>query len=75
MLTSNGDLTIVQVHQTDSGTYVCVASNGLGEPVRREVGLQVTGELILQTYICFASCLIFWCSGFGRLTNSFLLLP
>lgn len=44
MLTSNGDLTIVQVRQSDDGTYVCVASNGLGEPVRREVPLQVTGE-------------------------------
>ncbi|XP_023166310.2 papilin isoform X6 [Drosophila hydei] len=42
VLTSNGDLTIVQVRQTDDGTYVCVASNGLGEPVRREVALQVT---------------------------------
>lgn len=44
VLTSNGDLTIVQVRQSDDGTYVCVASNGLGEPVRREVPLQVTGE-------------------------------
>ena len=43
MLTSSGDLTIVQVRQTDSGSYVCVASNGLGEPVRREVELRVTG--------------------------------
>ncbi|KQS52137.1 papilin isoform X5 [Drosophila erecta] len=42
VLTANGDLTIVQVRQTDDGTYVCVASNGLGEPVRREVALQVT---------------------------------
>lgn len=47
VLTSNGDLTIVQVRQTDSGSYVCLASNGLGEPVRREVELQVTGMYIL----------------------------
>lgn len=64
MLTSNGDLTIVQVHQTDSGTYVCVASNGLGEPVRREVGLQVTGKFILQIYMfCLLPALLvlwFW---------------
>lgn len=44
VLTSSGDLTIVQVRQTDDGTYVCVASNGLGDPVRREVALQVTGK-------------------------------
>lgn len=44
MLTSNGDLTIVQVRQTDTGTYICVASNGLGEPVSREIDLLVTGE-------------------------------
>lgn len=43
VLTSSGDLTIVQVRQTDSGSYVCLASNGLGEPVRREIQLQVTG--------------------------------
>jgi len=34
------------VRQTDDGTYVCVASNGLGEPVRREVALQVTGTFL-----------------------------
>ncbi|XP_017001607.2 papilin isoform X1 [Drosophila takahashii] len=51
VLTSNGDLTIVQVRQTDDGTYVCVASNGLGEPVRREVALQVTAPVSLPAYI------------------------
>ncbi|XP_065722467.2 papilin isoform X3 [Drosophila suzukii] len=51
VLTSNGDLTIVQVRQTDDGTYVCVASNGLGEPVRREVALQVTEPVSLSAYI------------------------
>ncbi|XP_033162682.1 papilin isoform X2 [Drosophila mauritiana] len=51
VLTANGDLTIVQVRQTDDGTYVCVASNGLGEPVRREVALQVTEPVSQPAYI------------------------
>ncbi|XP_043651988.1 papilin isoform X5 [Drosophila teissieri] len=51
VLTANGDLTIVQVRQTDDGTYVCVASNGLGEPVRREVALQVTEPVNQPAYI------------------------
>ncbi|XP_038104409.1 papilin isoform X3 [Culex quinquefasciatus] len=41
VLTSSGDLQIVQLHRTDSGTYVCIADNGVGEPVLREVKLQV----------------------------------
>ncbi|XP_059610562.1 papilin isoform X1 [Phlebotomus argentipes] len=41
LLTSTGDLQIVQLHRTDSGTYVCVADNGLGAPVTREVELRV----------------------------------
>ncbi|XP_055921966.1 papilin isoform X3 [Eupeodes corollae] len=41
ILSSSGDLSIVQVHQSDSGSYICVASNGLGAPVSREVNLQV----------------------------------
>lgn len=61
MLTSNGDLTIVQVRQSDDGTYVCVASNGLGEPVRREVPLQVTGELTPHPPCCYAFSCLFWC--------------
>lgn len=44
MLTSSGDLQIVQLHRTDSGTYVCIADNGVGEPVFREVKLQVNGK-------------------------------
>ncbi|XP_015037150.2 papilin isoform X5 [Drosophila pseudoobscura] len=51
VLTSTGDLTIVQVRQTDDGTYVCVASNGLGEPVRREVALQVTEPVDTAAYV------------------------
>uniref|UniRef100_A0A182JSY1 Papilin n=1 Tax=Anopheles christyi TaxID=43041 RepID=A0A182JSY1_9DIPT len=29
VLTSDGDLKIVQLHRTDSGTYVCIADNGI----------------------------------------------
>lgn len=49
-MTSSGDLTIVQVRETDSGSYVCIASNGLGDPVRREVELQITGLVIKYLY-------------------------
>lgn len=42
-ITTDGDLQIVQLHRTDSGTYVCVADNGLGK-VEREVALEVSGE-------------------------------
>lgn len=34
------------MHKTDSGTYVCVADNGIGEPVQREIKLDIAGELI-----------------------------
>ncbi|XP_059610565.1 papilin isoform X4 [Phlebotomus argentipes] len=44
LLTSTGDLQIVQLHRTDSGTYVCVADNGLGAPVTREVELRVNAS-------------------------------
>uniref|UniRef100_A0A0K8V734 Papilin n=2 Tax=Bactrocera latifrons TaxID=174628 RepID=A0A0K8V734_BACLA len=51
VLTAAGDLTIVQVRQTDSGSYVCVASNGLGDPVSREVQLAVTAPLETPAYV------------------------
>ncbi|XP_054726012.1 papilin isoform X2 [Anastrepha obliqua] len=51
VLTAAGDLTIVQVRQTDSGSYVCVASNGLGEPVSREVQLAVTEPKEIPAYV------------------------
>lgn len=49
-LTTEGDLQIVQLHRTDSGTYVCVADNGIGDPVTREVSLTVTGKLVTLNY-------------------------
>ncbi|XP_055613416.1 papilin-like isoform X1 [Uranotaenia lowii] len=51
VLTSNGDLQIVQLHRTDSGTYVCIADNGIGEPVLREVKLQVNDPVPRDAYI------------------------
>lgn len=43
VLSSGGDLQIVQLHRTDAGTYVCVAYNGIGSSVEREVKLTVDG--------------------------------
>ncbi|XP_058455699.1 papilin isoform X2 [Malaya genurostris] len=51
VLTSNGDLQIVQLHRTDSGTYVCIADNGIGEPALREVKLQVNDPVPRDAYI------------------------
>lgn len=44
-MSSEGDLQIVQLHRTDAGTYVCVAYNGIGSSVEREVKLTVDGML------------------------------
>lgn len=70
MLTSSGDLQIVQLHRTDSGTYVCIADNGVGAPVERRVNIQVTGMKSIYTNSFFLSCflltLIFpWCGMFS----------
>ncbi|XP_053682403.1 papilin [Sabethes cyaneus] len=51
VLTSSGDLQIVQLHRTDSGTYVCIADNGIGDPVFREVSLQVNDPVPRDAYI------------------------
>lgn len=48
VLSSNGDLQIVQLHRTDSGTYVCVAYNGIGNSVEREIQLTVDGKLVVN---------------------------
>lgn len=47
VLSSEGDLQIVQLHRTDAGTYVCVAYNGIGNSVEREVKLTVDGKRFL----------------------------
>ncbi|XP_053670896.1 papilin [Anopheles nili] len=50
-LTSTGDLQIVQLHRTDSGTYVCIADNGVGSPVMREIQLTVKDPVPRDAYI------------------------
>lgn len=48
---------IVQVHQSDSGTYVCVADNGIGVPVEREVNLEIKGKFIFRVHVnSFVEC-------------------
>lgn len=48
---ANGDLTIVQVKETDSGTYVCIASNGFGAPVQREITLNVQSKFLFEIFL------------------------
>lgn len=55
-LTSGGDLQIVQVHKSDSGTYVCVADNGIGIPVEREVKLEIAGKYSVFFFVGY--CLV-----------------
>lgn len=40
----DGSLQIINLYQTDSGIYLCVADNGIGHPLQRQVQLQVTGK-------------------------------
>lgn len=42
-LFSDGSLQIVGLYRYDSGQYLCIASNGIGEPVKKEVNLIVKG--------------------------------
>lgn len=42
-LYSDGTLQIVGLYRYDSGLYICIASNGIGEPIRKEVYLTVKG--------------------------------
>ena len=57
VLSSQGDLQIVQLHRTDAGTYICVAFNGVGNSVEREIKLTVDGKFLKN-----ASCFLpnFW---------------
>ncbi|XP_027848870.1 papilin isoform X1 [Aphis gossypii] len=40
-LFADGTLQIVGLYKYDSGVYICMASNGIGEPIRKEVYLTV----------------------------------
>lgn len=53
MISGNGVLQIVSVYRNDSGTYVCVADNGAGQPIRKEFNLEVKGE--------FSDFFCMWC--------------
>lgn len=44
----------MQLHRTDSGTYVCVAYNGIGGSVEREITLTVDGMIMAFTLISLA---------------------
>lgn len=48
---STGDLQIVQVHQSDSGTYVCIADNGMGAAVERQVDLKIAGKFHTDSFL------------------------
>lgn len=50
LLTSTGDLQIVQLHRTDAGTYVCIAYNGIGVSVERQISLTVNGKRLMWFY-------------------------
>lgn len=60
VLSSSGDLQIVQLHRTDAGTYVCVAYNGIGDSVEREVHLSVDGKFCYNLFYLFDFVWVFW---------------
>lgn len=43
----DGSMQIVNLYRTDSGVYICIADNGIGNPTQKEYNLQVTGILYL----------------------------
>lgn len=49
----------MQLHRTDAGTYVCVAFNGIGNSVEREISLTVDGKLkILFHFLIFCRWIV-----------------
>lgn len=45
---TDGSLQIIGLYRYDSGLYICMASNGIGEPIKKEVYLTVKG---MENYI------------------------
>lgn len=55
-LFTDGTLQIVGLYRYDSGLYICMASNGIGDPIRKEVYLTVKGT---QLFFFFLSLFVF----------------
>lgn len=54
---ADGTLQIIGLYRYDSGLYICMASNGIGEPIRKEVYLTVKGMGIHFNH-CSLLCLV-----------------
>lgn len=46
-LTLDGILQIVGLVREDAGIYICVAANGIGDPIKKEFNVVVKGESLL----------------------------
>lgn len=42
----DGSLHIIGLYRKDSGVYICIADNGIAQPIQREFQLDVTGKHI-----------------------------
>lgn len=49
----DGSVQIISLYRTDSGIYICVADNGIGQPVQREVKLEVIGISFISFLLNF----------------------
>lgn len=41
---SNGSLHLMDVHMDDGGEYECIASNGIGDGIRKSVSVLIHGK-------------------------------
>lgn len=67
-LFADGTLQIIGLYKYDSGVYICMASNGIGEPIRKEVYLTVKGTSFIV--FVFNTCALY----FGILQYVFALV-